>query len=82
MSILRRSKPDPQPAATAATMPDPVANPQAFDAWAAQLAKETAMDDSNGTGIVNTGTMQGVQNNPGAVGGRQVSNGRVNQDRG
>jgi hypothetical protein len=67
---------------SAASMPDPVADPEAFDAWAAQLAKETAKDDNNGTGIVNTGAMSGVQNNPGAVGGRQVSNGRVNRDRG
>lgn len=80
MSIFRRSTPDPAPVSTVATMPDPVADPQAFDAWAANLPK--AANDSSGAGIVNTGTMQGVQNNPGARGGRQISNGRVNQDRG
>lgn len=81
MKLFRRSTPDSTPASTVATMPDPVAEPAAFDAWAANLPKATR-EDSSGAGIVNTGTMQGVQNNPRARGGRQISNGRVNQDRG
>jgi hypothetical protein len=81
VKFCRRSTSDPAPVSTAATMPDPVADPAAFDAWAANLPKATQADRGGG-GIVNTGTMQGVQNNPGARGGRQVSNGRVNQDRG
>ena len=82
MSIFSRSKPTPTPAATAATMPDPVTDPQAFDAWADQRIKETAREDRSGTGIVNNGVMGRVQNNPGARGGHQTSNGHVNRDRG
>lgn len=85
MGLFRRSTPDPEPTPTAATMPDPVTDPQAFDTWVAQHAKATAKDrsttDRPGTGIVNTGVMGNVQNNPGARGGHQTSNGRINRDR-
>jgi hypothetical protein len=51
-------------------MPDPVTDPEAFDAWATELAKETAKSAHksrvvNNSGIINTGTMINVQNGGG-----------------
>lgn len=50
-------------------MPDPVTEPEAFDAWAKDLAEKTAKQarrSSRGnSGIVNTGVMTNVQNGGG-----------------
>jgi chemotaxis response regulator CheB len=74
-------------------MPSPVTDPAGFSAALRQQIADQVKADAKqarkgrrvqpgNTGIVNNGTMHGVQNNPGAVGGRQVSNGVVNEDQG